>query len=436
LFFLLTKINIRIEYTRNKKAKGDVHNENGDCAQRLWNMGGASSLIPQNATYFGADIPPPGETTSGGNLELNSNFNAGKAKDFSGIANLTRLGLSKQAEEEALRCSGLYLGRIVSQSKQLYRAAAGGGEILAQVSGKFRKEAASPIDFPVVGDFVMLDREDDKNGDAVIHRVLTRKSLFLRKAAGTSGGSQAVAANADIVFLCMGLDDNFNIRRLERYLSIAWDSGATPVVVLTKSDLCEYAEKLALAESAAIGADVIVTNALDSGGADVLKPYIQGKTTAFIGSSGVGKSTLINALAGEELFKTAETGAKGKGRHTTTSRSLTAVCGGAVIDTPGMREIGLESADLSASFSDIDELALGCRFGNCSHTQEPGCAVLLAIEEGTLGRQRLESYLKLKKEAGYDGLDSRQIEAKKINNMFGSFSEMKNLRRQAKEKNK
>jgi ribosome biogenesis GTPase len=353
------------------------------------------------------------------------------------IIDLTKLGLSEQAAEEASLCPGLYLGRIVSQSKQHYRAAAGNGEILAQASGRFRQQAASPIDFPVVGDFVLLDRENNSNGTAVIHRVLTRKSLFVRKAAGTSGGSQAVAANIDIVFLCMGLDGNFNIRRLERYLSIAWDSGAAPVVVLTKSDLCEdTAGKLALAESAAVGADVIVTNALDKGGADDIKPYIKGKTAAFIGSSGVGKSTLINALAGEELFKTAETGAGGKGRHTTTSRELTAVCGGAVIDTPGMREIGIENADFSASFSDIDALAGTCRFRNCSHTQEPGCAVLAAVEQGALSRQRLASYLKLKKEAEYDGLNARQIESKKIKNMFGGYGEMKNARRYVKEKNK
>ncbi len=348
---------------------------------------------------------------------------------------LTKLGLSKRMEEEALSCPGLYLGRVVSQSKQLYRAVAGSGEILAQVSGKLRKDAESPTDFPVVGDFVMLDRESNADGNAIIHRVLTRKSLFLRKAAGTSVGSQPVAANIDIAFLCMGLDDNFNIRRLERYLSIAWDSGAVPVVVLTKSDLCDYAEKLALAESAAIGAEVIVTSAPGSG-ADALKPYIQGRTAAFIGSSGVGKSTLINSLAGEELFKTAKTGADGKGRHTTTSRELTAVCGGAVIDTPGMREIGIDSADFSASFSDIGELARMCRFSNCSHTREPGCAVLAAVEEGTLSEERLQSYLKLEKEAGYDGLDSRQIEEKKIKNMFGGFGEMKNLRQYYKNKNK
>lgn len=349
---------------------------------------------------------------------------------------LTHLGLSKQAAEEAAQCPGMYLGRIVSQSKQIYRVAVKSGEITAQVSGRFRQQAAPPVDFPVAGDFVMLDREDDTGGSAVIHRVLTRKSLFVRKAAGSSGGSQAVAANIDTIFLCMGLDENFNIRRLERYLSIAWESGAAPVVVLTKHDLCGDTERIALAESAAVGADVIVTSALDENGADVLKPYIQGRTAAFIGSSGVGKSTLINTLAGEELFKTAETGAEGKGRHTTTSRELIAVCGGAVIDTPGMREIGIDSADFSASFSDIDELAGMCRFGNCSHTQEPGCAVLAAVERGALDEDRLASYLKLKKEAGYDGLDSRQIEAKKIKNMFGGYNEMKNMRRYFKEKNK
>lgn len=349
---------------------------------------------------------------------------------------LTQLGLSQRAADEAALSTGLYIARIVSQSKQLYRVAVKSGEIFAQVSGKLRQQAVSPIDFPVVGDFVMLDREDDANGNAVIHQVLTRKSLFVRKAAGPSGGSQAIAANVDVVFLCMGLNSNFNIHRLERYLSIAWDSGATPVVVLTKSDLCDDDSKIDLAESAAIGAIVIVTSALVENVADLLKPYIEGKTAAFIGSSGVGKSTLINLIAGEELFKTAETGGTGKGRHTTTSRELISVCGGAVIDTPGMREIGIDSVDLSASFSDIDELAGMCRFNNCSHTSEPGCAVLAAIEEGTLDSDRLANFIKLKKEAGYDGLNSRQIESQKIKNMFGGYGEMKNARRYFKEKNK
>lgn len=345
-------------------------------------------------------------------------------------------GFNERIAAEAALYPGMYPGRVVSQSKTIYRAAAERGELLAQVSGKFRQNAVSSVDFPVVGDFVMLDRADAEGGNAVILQLLPRKSIFVRKAAGSSQGNQAVAANIDKVFICMGMDRDFNLRRLERYLSIAWDSGALPVVVLTKSDLCETpAETKALAESVSIGADVIVTSALSEGCADVLKPYIYGSTVAFVGSSGVGKSTLINSLAGADMLKAGRTSADGRGRHTTTRRELIPLCGGAVIDTPGMREIGLESADLSSSFSDVDKLALACRFRDCSHTCEPGCAVLAAVEEGLLSSDRLESYHKLKNEAGYDGLNSRQIEAKKVEKMFGGFGEMKNMRRYYKEKN-
>lgn len=345
-------------------------------------------------------------------------------------------GQNERAAEAALY-PGTYLGRVVSQSKTLYRVLTEGGELLAQVSGKLRQSAVSPADFPVVGDFVMLDRASDAGGNAVILHLLPRKSVFVRKAAGSSRESQAVAANVDTVFICMGMDRDFNIRRLERYLSIAWDSGATPVVVLTKSDLCgDTAEKLALAESVSTGADIMVTSALQEGCADVLKPYICGRTAAFIGSSGVGKSTLINRLTGEDMLKTGATGGSERGRHTTTMRELIPLSGGAVIDTPGMRELGLESADFSLSFSDIEELARGCRFRDCSHTCEPGCAVLKAAEEGSLSGDRLLSYQKLKKEAAYEGLNSRQIEAEKADRMFGGFGEMKNARRYVKEKNK
>lgn len=345
------------------------------------------------------------------------------------------IGLEARANEAA-QYPGLFVGRVVSQSKHIYRVAVQGREILASVSGRFRQNSGSPVDFPVVGDFVMVDRADGLAGDAVIHGVLERSSVFIRKAAGTSRMIQAIAANIDTAFLCMGMDGDFNIRRLERYLAIAWDSGALPVVVLTKSDLCDdIEEKRALVESAAIGADVIVTSADSADGLDALKPYIQGKTAAFLGSSGIGKSTLINLLAGKEVMVTGQTRDDGKGRHTTTRRELITLCGGAVIDTPGMREIGIEKADVSSSFSDIDELALGCRFSDCSHTCEPGCAVLIAVEQGVLSVERLSSYRKLKKEAGYEGLNSRQIEAKKINEMFAAFGGIKNARRFAKDKN-
>lgn len=343
------------------------------------------------------------------------------------------IGLDARAGEAA-QYPGLHIGRVVSQSKHLYRLAVHGDEILAQISGRLRQNALSPLDFPVVGDFVMADRPDNSQGNAVIRHVLGRTSLFVRRAAGTSRASQAVAANIDVAFLCMGMDANFCIRRLERYLSIAWDSGALPVVVLTKSDLCDDPAKLPLAEEAAVGVGVIVTSAASADGADALKPYIEGKTAAFLGSSGVGKSTLINLLAGSDALKTGETRGDAKGRHTTTCRELIAVCNGAVIDTPGMREIGIESADISSSFSDIGELAQGCRFGDCSHTCEPGCAVLKAVEQGILCESRLANYRKLKKEAGYEGMNSRQIEVKKIEDMFSGFGGIKNARRYVKQK--
>ncbi len=345
------------------------------------------------------------------------------------------LGFDERAAAEAELYPGTYPGRVSSQSKTLYRVLTESGEILAQVSGKLRGSALSQADFPVVGDFVMLDRADGTGGNAVILHLLTRKSIFVRKAAGSSRENQAVAANIDTVFICMGMDGDFNLRRLERYLSLAWDSGALPVVVLTKSDLCDApAEKASLAESVSIGADVIVTSAPQTG-ADTLKPYIRGKTVAFLGSSGVGKSTLINCLKGEDMQKTGALSENGRGRHTTTRRELIPLLGGAVIDTPGMRELGIDSADFSRSFSDIDELAKGCRFRDCTHTCEPGCAVLSAVEEGILERERLSSYQKLRKEADYEGLSSRQIEAKKVEIMFGGFGEMKNARKYVKEKN-
>jgi ribosome biogenesis GTPase len=291
-------------------------------------------------------------------------------------------GFNERVASEAASYPGTYPGRVVSQSKTLYRVLTERGELLAQVSGRLRQSAVSQADYPAVGDFVMLDRADGAGGNAVILHLLPRTSIFVRKAAGSSHDNQAVAANVDTVFICMGMDRDFNLRRLEIYLSVAWDSGAALVVVLTKSDACENpAEKAALAESVCIGADVIITSALHEG-ADMLKPYICGRTVAFIGSSGVGKSTLINRLAGEDMLKTGETSDDGRGRHTTTSRELIPLCGGAVIDTPGMREMGIESADFSLSFSDIDELAGGCRFRDCSHMSEPGCAVLSAVEEG------------------------------------------------------
>lgn len=329
----------------------------------------------------------------------------------------------------------LSVGRIISQDKGLYKAVTENGEFKAQISGKFRYNAVNISDYPAVGDFVMLDEND---GNAVIHYILKRKSAFIRKAAGTSNNDQVVAANVDTVFICMSLNKDFNLRRLERYISIGWDSGAVPVVVLTKSDLCCDIDSILIdLDDVAIGLDIIITSSLANDYENIKKYIKYGKTVAFIGSSGVGKTTLINKLIGEDIFETKEIRNDDKGRHTTTKRELILLPkGGIVIDTPGMRELGIESADLSKSFADIDELSQMCKFSDCTHTKEPGCAVKKAIEEGSLSEERVESYFKLKKEAKYDGLNSKQIETEKVKRMFKDVGGMKNARKYIKEKNK
>ena len=349
---------------------------------------------------------------------------------------LNNLGLTERLSEEAKQYQGLYIGRVSSQAKDLYRVLMEEGELRAEVSGKFRHLASTPSDYPVVGDFVLVDRTDNSNGNGIIHQVLTRKSCFGRKAAG-SNDLQVVAANIDQVFICMALNNDFNPRRLERYLSIAWDSGAIPVVVLTKADLCPDIEaKVDALSPLTVGVDLLITTSMSSDGyAAVQSRIVNGRTVAFIGSSGVGKSTLINRLLGEERLATYEIRNDDKGRHTTSRRELILIPGGGVvIDTPGMRELGIIGADLSKSFADIDELAVSCRFRDCTHGSEPGCAVQQAIKEGFLSVERLASFKKLQKEAKYNGLNSKQIEKEKINAMFKGMGGMKNARRFIKEK--
>lgn len=351
---------------------------------------------------------------------------------------LDSLGLTIQLREEAKTYEGLHLGRVSSQAKDLYRVLTEAGELTAEVSGKFRHQVRAQSDYPVVGDFVMLDRTDNTNGNGIIHHVLARKSCFARKAVGSSD-LQVVAANIDQVFICMALNNDFNLRRLERYLSIAWDSGAIPVVVLTKADLClEIDAKVEALSPLTVGVDVLITSSMASDGYLALQKRItNGRTVAFIGSSGVGKSTLINRLLREERLATHEIRNDDKGRHTTTRRELIVLPGGGmVIDTPGMRELGVISADLSKSFADIEELAVKCRFRDCTHESEPGCAVQQAIRDGLLSVERLANFKKLRKEVKYNGLNSKQIEKEKINEMFKGLGGMKNARKFIKEKAK
>ena len=349
---------------------------------------------------------------------------------------LKQYGVSQRFLAEFAACSEEQPARVIAQYRGGYKIVTADEERSAEISGRLRYDTEELAQYPTVGDYVTVTTE---SGSTRIRRVLTRKSLFVRKAVGTEGQAQPVAANVDIVFLCMSLNRNFSLNRMERYLSVAWDSGATPVIVLTKADLCEdLGSAVSQVEAISCFSDVIALSMYDEDLCEKFRPYFEkGQTCAFIGSSGVGKSTLINGLLGTSVIETREVGRGDKGRHTTTGREMfPCPLGGVVIDTPGMREMGVESADLSRSFADIEELALQCRFRDCTHTGEPGCAVLAAADSGELDRRRLESYRKLEQETSYDGLSSKEIETKKFDRMFKDVGGMKNARRFAKEQKK
>ncbi|MCI9316280.1 MAG: ribosome small subunit-dependent GTPase A [Lachnospiraceae bacterium] len=321
------------------------------------------------------------------------------------LINIKKYGFSEVFSSEIPEDDPLEPARVLSQEKGFYRVVTDNGEKLAEVSGKFRFQTTVPSEYPVVGDFVLVNWNESGNS-AIIESLLPRKSAFIRKAAGESQQEQVVAANIDTVFLCMALNNDFNLRRLERYISIAWNSGAMPVVVLTKSDLCDDLEnKLSEVSSIAFGIDILVTTSMEEDGYKELLPFIsEGKTIAIIGSSGVGKSTMINRLLGKEYLKTNGLRNDDKGRHTTTRRELFLLpSGGMVIDTPGMREFGMWDNDtgIERTFTDIEELASQCKFRNCTHTNEPGCAIRSALTMGELQIDRWQSYQKLKAENDY-----------------------------------
>jgi ribosome biogenesis GTPase / thiamine phosphate phosphatase len=318
------------------------------------------------------------------------------------------------------RGEGFEPARVALEHTHIYRVFAASGEWLARVSGRLRHHAEHRVDFPAVGDWVVI--ETAAGGEARIHAVLPRFSRFSRRAAGDATEEQIVAANIDVVLLVTGLDGDFNLRRIERYLVVAWDSGATPVVVLNKADLVEDPRAIVdQVRAAAAGVDVHAVSTRHPESVDVLRGYLgDGRTGALLGSSGVGKSSIVNQLIGQDLLRTHDVRVSdSRGRHTTTARQLVLLPGhGVLIDTPGMRELQLweTTESLAGTFADIEVLAADCRFRDCQHRTEPGCAVRAAIDAGDLAPERLESFFKLSSEQAHQArqLDARaQIEEKR-----------------------
>ncbi|TAJ99055.1 MAG: ribosome small subunit-dependent GTPase A [Chloroflexota bacterium] len=294
--------------------------------------------------------------------------------------------------------------RVVAEERGQFLVHDGVATHPAAVSGRLRFESGGdPLAYPSVGDWVAAT-PGEGGGPATIHGLLSRRSAIVRRAPSDhSTGAQVLAANVDVVFIVTSLNAEMNLRRIERYLAVAWESGAQPVVVLSKADLDDDIEGHRLAaEAVAPGVDVIAVSAVTGEGLEAVRSHLApGRTVAFIGSSGVGKSTLVNALAGHELLTTAgirEDDARG--RHTTTRRQLVPLADGLVIDTPGMRELGLLDGDgIATAFDDVEQAAAGCRFSDCAHDSEPGCAVRAALVTGELDPARFGAYRKLQREA-------------------------------------
>ena len=320
--------------------------------------------------------------------------------------------------------------RVVAEHRGRYGVVSDAGDGYAVLAGRARHEAEHREERPAVGDWVGVTR-GSADGVALVRFVVPRRTAFVRKVAGDTTEAQVVAANVDVALIATALPGDLSARRLERYLTLAWESGATPVVLLTKSDLSSDASAaVAEVSLSAPGAAVVPISALTGDGiADLMAHLVPGRTAVLLGSSGVGKSTLVNRLLGVDRQRTADVLETGRGRHTTTHRELIRLGNGALlIDTPGMRELQLWNADegLEASFADVEALAEECRFRDCAHATEPGCAVLAAVENGVLAAERLEHWHRLKRELAYLERKQDEVAAAELRGRVKSI--MRNVR--------
>jgi len=345
------------------------------------------------------------------------------------VYELSALGFGPFFEQQ-LRASerrGDILARIAADHRGAYEVWSQAGAGPAQLAGRLRRELED-AGLPGVGDWVVLKDAPAADRTTLIDRVLARRTVFTRGAAGREMRAQVVAANVDLVFAVCGLDADFNVRRIERYLARIWASGAQPSVILNKADICaDTGARVAEVESHAVGVPVHVISALRSEGIEAVRACIHdGMTVALVGSSGAGKSTLVNALLGEDRMPTGEVRARdGRGCHVTTHRQLVLMPGGGLLlDTPGMRELQLlDEEGIDAVFGDIAALVSRCRFGDCRHDTEPGCAVKEAVESGALDAERFEHYRKLEREAHANELRSDEHRRRQAERVWGQLSD-------------
>jgi ribosome biogenesis GTPase / thiamine phosphate phosphatase len=339
-----------------------------------------------------------------------------------------------QSHVSDLRQEGRDIARISAVDRGSYLVRNPTKEVPAELAGKFYFQVESPVDMPCVGDWVTVQYYNNDTA-AIIHEVFQRKTFLRRKTAGEKVDFQMIAANIDVAFIVQSCHFDFNVRRMDRYLVMAADGGVEPIVVLTKTDLIspeELEQKLAVITSSTITARVLaLSNVTGSGFDEFQQVLVSGRTYCLLGSSGVGKTTLLNRLIGQDAFGTKAVSGTGEGMHTTARRQLIALNQGSMlIDTPGMRELGLlgVSEGVNQGFEDIVQLTLNCRYPNCGHTQEPGCVVRAAVTSGALTEDRYSSYIKLKKESEYHELS--YLDKRKKDKAFGSF--IKSVKKQMK----